>query len=148
MIAKPRMPGARPAKRRRLRLAVVAGALPALLALAACTGEPARHTGPTAGTAAPAGRPNIVFVLTDDLSWNLVPYLPHLQAMQQGGTTFTNYDVVDSLCCPSRTSIFTGAYPHNTGVFTNGGKDGGYQTFTARGKRRTPSRSRCRAPAT
>ena len=35
------------------------------------------------------------------------------------GTSFANYSVTDSLCCPSRSSIFTGEYPHHTGVFTN-----------------------------
>jgi arylsulfatase A-like enzyme len=77
-------------------------------------------------------RPNIVFVLTDDLAWNLVQYMPHVQQLQAEGTTFTNYVVTDSLCCPSRASIFTGRYPHNTGVFSNGGSDGGFAEFRAR----------------
>jgi arylsulfatase A-like enzyme len=81
-------------------------------------------------------RPNIVFVLTDDLSWNLVPYMPHVVAMQKAGATFANYFVTDSLCCPSRASIFTGRYPHNTGVFRNTGEDGGYLVFRSRGNDR------------
>lgn len=87
------------------------------------TSEPAQRTG---------GRPNFVFVLTDDLSWNLVQYMPHVLAMQKTGTALQNYYVVDSLCCPSRSAILTGEYPHNDGVFTNGGDDGGYQTFNSR----------------
>src|ERR1700694_5146013 len=67
----------------------------------------------------PARRPNIVFILTDDLAMNLVQYMPNLQAMQREGTTFSNYFVTDSLCCPSRSSIFTGKFPHNTHVLTN-----------------------------
>jgi N-acetylglucosamine-6-sulfatase len=78
-------------------------------------------------------RPNIVFVLTDDLSWNLVQYMPHVLQMQKDGVTFTNYFVTDSLCCPSRSSIFTGRYPHNTGIFRNVGEDGGYLGFHRRG---------------
>jgi hypothetical protein len=74
-------------------------------------------------------RPNIVFVLTDDLSMNLVQYMPHVLQMQKDGVTFANYFVTDSLCCPSRTSIFTGRYPHDTGVFTNTGNYGGYLQF-------------------
>jgi N-acetylglucosamine-6-sulfatase len=78
-------------------------------------------------------RPNIVFILTDDLSWNLVQYMPHVLKMQKEGVTFTNYFVTDSLCCPSRSSIFTGRYPHNTGIFRNVGDDGGYLAFHSRG---------------
>jgi N-acetylglucosamine-6-sulfatase len=79
------------------------------------------------------GSPNFVFVLTDDLSWNLVQYMPHVLNMQKDGMTFTNYFVTDSLCCPSRSSIFTGRYPHNTGIFRNQGADGGYLAFHNRG---------------
>ncbi|VVE55249.1 arylsulfatase [Pandoraea terrae] len=78
-------------------------------------------------------RPNIVFILTDDLSWNLVQYMPHVLKMQREGATFTNYYVTDSLCCPSRSSIFTGRYPHNTGIYRNVGEDGGYLGFNKRG---------------
>jgi N-acetylglucosamine-6-sulfatase len=70
-------------------------------------------------------RPNFVFVLTDDLSWNLVRFLPQVRAMQREGMTFTEYVVTDSLCCPSRASILTGRFPHNTGVRTNNNRDGG-----------------------
>src|SRR5438067_8491839 len=92
-------------------------------------------------SAAPAGQadsaakapPNIVFVLTDDLSWNLVQYLPQVQRMQSQGMTFGDYVVTDSLCCPSRSSIFTGRFPHDTGVFTNMGTDGGFATFRNHG---------------
>jgi arylsulfatase A-like enzyme len=78
-------------------------------------------------------RPNIVFILTDDLSWNLVQYMPHVLEMQKKGVTFANYFVTDSLCCPSRSSIFTGRYPHNTGIYRNTGSDGGYLGFHDRG---------------
>ena len=95
---------------------------------------------PAAPQAAPAPapqtgtkRPNIVFILTDDLSWNLVQYMPHVLEMQNKGVTFANYFVTDSLCCPSRSSIFTGRYPHNTGIYRNTGSDGGYLGFHDRG---------------
>jgi Sulfatase len=88
---------------------------------------------PPSSAATNGKRPNIVFVLTDDLSWNLVPYMPHVVKMQKAGVTFINYFVTDSLCCPSRSSIFTGRYPHNTGIFRNIGEDGGYIAFHNRG---------------
>jgi len=85
--------------------------------------------GPRATAAVDAQRPNIVFVLTDDLTLNLLDYMPNVRAMQQEGTTFSNYFVAASLCCPSRSSIFTGKFPHHTGVLTNYAPEGGYERF-------------------
>jgi arylsulfatase A-like enzyme len=81
----------------------------------------------------PLGSPNIIFVLTDDLSLNLLQFMPHVLEMERNGATFANYFVTDSLCCPSRSSIFTGEFPHNTGVFRNVEPDGGYGGFNAHG---------------
>jgi N-acetylglucosamine-6-sulfatase len=93
--------------------------------LAACT---APHT-PAQRPAGGNKRPNIVFVLTDDLTTNLLRFMPQVRQMQRRGTSFARYFVVDSLCCPSRASIFTGKYPHDDGVFTNDPPDGGYQAY-------------------
>jgi N-acetylglucosamine-6-sulfatase len=82
----------------------------------------------------PNQRPNIVFILTDDLSMNLLRYMPHVLAMQRDGLTFNQYFVSDSLCCPSRSSIFTGNFPHDTNVFSNVGKRGGFREFYDRGE--------------
>ncbi len=81
-----------------------------------------------------SGHPNIVFVLADDLSWNLLQYMPHVRRMRTRGATFTRYFVTDSLCCPSRASILTGRLPHNTGVFTNIAPDGGFGLFRDNGQ--------------
>ncbi|MEU4419316.1 sulfatase [Actinoplanes sp. NPDC024001] len=78
-----------------------------------------------------------MLVLTDDLSKNLVPYMPNLLAMQREGTTFTNYTVTDSLCCPSRASMLKGQFPHNTGIFKNHGSDGGFRLFYSRGEEKS-----------
>ncbi len=94
---------------------------------------PAVQSAPSQERATSAKHPNIVFILTDDLSLNLVQYMPHVLKMQKEGVTFANYFVTDSLCCPSRSSIFTGRYPHDTGVFRNKGNDGGYLVFRNRG---------------
>ena len=96
-------------------------ALLVLCALAALGERPA--------PAQTGARPNFVFVLTDDLSNNLVQYMAQVQQMQREGTSFSRYFVTDSLCCPSRSTIFTGRYPHSTGVFTNSPPDGGFHVF-------------------
>ena len=95
---------------------------------------PATTPGAPRDLVAPSTRPNIVFVLTDDLSMNLLRYMPHVQAMQRDGLTFNNYFVSDSLCCPSRSSIFTGNFPHDTNVFNNDGRRGGFREFYDRGE--------------
>ena len=87
---------------------------------------------PDAATPEPA-KANVVFILADDLAWNLVEYMPRVVQMQKDGITFTRYFVTDSLCCPSRTSILTGKFPHGSGVFGNTGAQGGYTAFTANG---------------
>ena len=99
-------------------------------------------------TAAIPARPDIVFVLTDDLSMDLLRFMPHVQAMERNGLTFKNYFVSDSLCCPSRASIFTGDFPHDTGVFSNFGPDGGFKAFYERGEENHTFPSPSSAPAT
>lgn len=126
-----------------LRAWVLAPAV-GLVILASCAGLTASSasnaSGGSAGTtlagAGPTTRPNIVFVLTDDLSMNLVRYMPTLQALQHRGMTFPNYTVTDSLCCPSRASIFTGEFPHNSGVLSNTAPTGGYTAFQAHNDQR------------
>jgi N-acetylglucosamine-6-sulfatase len=78
-------------------------------------------------------RPNIVFVLTDDLSMDLLPYMPAVQALEGRGITFSNFFVTDSDCCPSRTSIFTGDFPHDDKVYSNVGLEGGIKGFYRHG---------------
>ena len=125
---------------RRLRTRLAVALVPATaLVLVGCTTAQRVLPPPVAacraeGVAASPSHPNIVFVLTDDLSSNLVRYMPHVLALEKHGTTFTNYTVTDSLCCPSRASIFSGRFPHDTGVFTNGGPDGGFHVFHDRGE--------------
>ena len=114
------------AVRRYVAFLFAALALP--VALTACIGKAA----PSAPIPVPTdGRPNIVFILTDDLSTDLLQYMPHVRGLEESGTSFSNYYVVDSLCCPSRAAIFTGLYPHNDGVWTNRPPQGGYESYTA-----------------
>jgi len=108
------------------------------LVLCAAVASGCGASAPASDTKAPkapphAARSNIVFVLTDDLSRDLVRFMPHVRALRRAGTHFSRYVVSDSLCCPSRSSIFTGKLPHDTGVFTNLPPDGGYGAFTSHG---------------
>ncbi|MEN3356992.1 MAG: N-acetylglucosamine-6-sulfatase [Mycobacteriales bacterium] len=120
-------------RRPRWRVVSLVATAAAGAALLAGGGAPAGGVAAT-GAPVPAGRPNVVFVLTDDLSWNLLQYMPHVRELRRAGSTFTDYTVTDSLCCPSRSSILTGRFPHNTGVFTNSAPDGGFGVFHGRGE--------------
>ena len=103
-----------------------------LVVLIGCAPDPARH----ARTPHAPQRPNLVFVLTDDLTSDLLAYMPNVRALQRDGRTFANYFVTDSFCCPSRASIFTGQFPHDTKVYVNSGRNGGFGGFTRNGKDR------------
>ena len=98
----------------------------------------------SAGVSAPQGaaaaaRPNIVYVLLDDASLELVDHMVNTSTMRRHGADFRNAFVSDSLCCPSRASILTGRYPHLTGVrgnVTGADRDrpvGGYRAFKVYG---------------
>ncbi|NRQ36732.1 sulfatase [Nonomuraea sp. NN258] len=116
-------------------MAAVAVAVLVSLAMASQAGA---GTGASAGSGASAGAgavakpkpPNIIFFLVDDLSAELLQYMDTVSGLAKDGTRFTDYYVSNSLCCPSRASMFTGQFPHNTGVATNKGSDGGgYRAF-------------------
>ncbi len=81
--------------------------------------------------------PNIVFVLLDDLDETATPYwdaMPATKALvADTGRSFTESFSPTPICCPARASILTGQYGHNTGVLTNGGEQGGWETFTEGG---------------
>jgi N-acetylglucosamine-6-sulfatase len=85
-------------------------------------------------TPPPTTRPNILFVMTDDMPENLLNRMPEVDGrIVSEGINFPNAYVSQSLCCPSRASIFTGMYPHNTGIWSNGGPHGGVEAFRALG---------------
>ncbi len=129
-----RLPNGGPRRRSSALVGLVAIAL---LVLAACGSGHPPVARPAAGTARgpgqpaslAAGRPNIVVVLADDLTADLIRFMPHVRGLQRAGTQLSSYIVSDSLCCPSRASILTGRYPHSTGVWANDGPHGGYRAF-------------------
>lgn len=75
--------------------------------------------------------PNIVFILTDDLDLNLMPYMQNTNTLiAQEGAVFKNYFVTSPACCPSRATILRGQYPHNTTILEN---SSGFERFYRNG---------------
>ena len=119
---------------RRITRAWVGGCLLALTACGGAGGTPPPHDvrPPRASTgaivdlqpAAGRARPNIVVVMLDDFSSDLVQTMRSLQRMRRTGASYRHAFVTDSLCCVSRSSFFTGQYPHQTGVRTNTSNEG------------------------
>jgi arylsulfatase A-like enzyme len=124
--------------RRRLPAWALAAALVVGLAVSA---PPAAWTAPTASAqpvAAAAKPPSMVLILMDDFSMDLLATMPNAMAMQRQGASFSNSFVADSLCCVSRSALFTGQYPHLNGVYTNNPNSytkpvGGWLAFKANG---------------
>lgn len=71
-------------------------------------------------------RPNIVFILIDDLRFDTFGFMnhpfvetPHIDRLAKEGLQFGNAFVTASLCSPSRASFLTGRYMHNHKVVDN-----------------------------
>jgi arylsulfatase A-like enzyme len=67
--------------------------------------------------------PNIVLIIADDMNWNDCgayghPSIrtPNIDSMAKDGLKFNHAYLTVSSCSPSRSSIITGKYPHNTGA--------------------------------
>lgn len=107
------------------------------LLTAACGGGPRPPQAPQKpkAPAADMGRPNIVFILTDDLDMSHVQYMPQLRRhIAAKGTTFSNMFVTYAVCAPSRASILTGQYAHNHGVVENRPPRGSFRRFFSEGR--------------
>ena len=70
-----------------------------------------------------ASRPNVVFILADDLGWcdlgiegSRFYESPYLDRLARGGMRFTQGYAACQVCSPSRASILTGKYPPRHGV--------------------------------
>ena len=84
---------------------------------------------PAAGlAAAEAGRPNIVFLFSDDLTCQAVSAYgekrrlletPNMDLLAREGMRFDRCLVTNSICGPSRATVLTGKYSHLNGFYNN-----------------------------
>jgi arylsulfatase A-like enzyme len=124
------------------RLAVAAALLALLTGLVFAN---AQKAGAASASAFPPEHPSFVVIQTDDETLDQlytvfnaggidVPAMPNTLSMIAGrGITFNRYYVSYPLCCPSRVSLMTGRYAHNTNVRGNVQPNGGYTGFKSRG---------------
>jgi arylsulfatase A-like enzyme len=86
-------------------------------------------------TAAGPQKPNIVFILTDDQTLSEMAALPQTSSLLGAqGATFERAYISYPLCCPSRATMLTGQYMHNTGVRGNSLPFGGWDRFAGLGE--------------
>ncbi|MFH8367717.1 sulfatase [Streptomyces sp. NPDC018031] len=119
----------RPLSRRTLgRLAAVsagvgltAATAPASADTAATGGRTVRERPFRAAVHRRAPRPNILFILADDLGWADLscygsPHIrtPHLDRLARQGVRFTDAYAGSSTCSPTRFSLYTGRFPGRT----------------------------------
>lgn len=78
---------------------------------------------PCLGFGKTAARPNIVFLLADDLRWdalgcmaNPIVQTPHLDRLAARGVNFRNHFVTTSICNVSRASVLNGQYARRHGI--------------------------------
>lgn len=119
------MPGTPTVAGARRRLFLGAGAaLGATLTLgltrAAAASTAVSATGRRSDDDRVAGRPNVLWVITDDQPRHTLPKMPRVWAeLVKRGARFDNGNVAVPLCGPSRASILTSMYVHNHGCATN-----------------------------
>ena len=86
-------------------------------------------------SSAPAEKPNVIMILTDDLDKASISRMPNLRSLLiEQGTTFENAFVTDPLCCPSRATILRGQYAHNHEILGNEPPNGGFEKFRTLGR--------------
>ena len=71
-------------------------------------------------------RPNIIFIITDQQRFDTIRGLgydyvdtPNLDRLLSEGVSLDQCFVTAASCAPARASLFTGYYPHTTGILKN-----------------------------
>lgn len=97
-----------------------------LISLTCCTVASLQAAQPSATAEAPAGRPNIVLILSDDQAWGDYGFMghsevqtPHLDRLANSGLRFDRGYVAAPICRPSLASMVTGHYSFAHGVTGN-----------------------------
>jgi arylsulfatase A-like enzyme len=86
----------------------------------------------------PEKPPNILLILTDDQEASTLAHMPNVQEhLVGGGKTFENAVFTYPYCCPSRATMHTGDYSHNTGITGNAPPHGGWKAFSEKGLQRS-----------
>jgi arylsulfatase A-like enzyme len=86
--------------------------------------------GPVSRGAARDSRPNVVFVMTDDMRDDDLKWMPQTQRLiGDQGLEFTDAISPHPLCCPARAELVTGQFAQNNGVQHNAGPFGGFQAL-------------------
>jgi arylsulfatase A-like enzyme len=74
-----------------------------------------------------AAKPNIIFVMADDMGWGQTGYrnhpvlkTPNLDAMASNGLRFERFYAGCPVCSPTRASVLTGRSPDRAGVLSHG----------------------------
>jgi arylsulfatase A-like enzyme len=98
--------------------------------------SPEQNLQPPASPALGHGRPNIIFILTDDQDIHLdsLQYMPFVQKhLLHQGTYFAKHYCTTAVCCPARATLWTGKAAHNTNVTDVNPPYGGYPKFVSQG---------------
>lgn len=90
---------------------------------------------PTSGTQLSASdKPNVLLILVDDAPDQSLNRMPAIKRELIGrGTRYSNSIATFPLCCPSRATMLTGLYAHNTQVLSNRAPVGAWSKFRGNG---------------
>ncbi|MFY9150376.1 MAG: arylsulfatase [Prolixibacteraceae bacterium] len=93
--------------------------------------------GQSTKTEQPKGKPNILVILADDLGYSDLGCFgseiqtPNINSLAENGVRFTQF-YNSARCCPSRATLLTGIFPHQSGIGSFVGPDRGVPGYAGR----------------